>query len=717
MIHDVTKMIKTQNELRLFKAAVESVNVGVVIDDVTQEDSVVVYANEAFSRITGYERDEIINKNCRVLQNNDKDQPEIAILKESIAKKQTCDVTLRNYKKSGEMFYNNLVLSPVFLEDNKLNHYIGILRDVTQSIELRKELESANNAKSEFMANMSHEIRTPLNGIMGLTELTLETQLSDLQLDYLTKVKNASKSLLGIINDILDYSKIEANKIKIIQEKFSLTELVQNVNNLFGYNIEKKGLMYKVEMDETIDTLVIGDKLRISQVLNNFMSNALKFTHEGYIKFGIEVLERSSDGYLLRFCIEDSGIGIAQENQDKLFGIFVQEDSTTTKKYGGSGLGLAISKQLIELMGGKVLFESEKNKGSRFGFELELGDSHQSSQLLVSNNEEIVSMELLQKHNALLVEDNEVNQLIAQRTLQTIGFEVDVASNGEVAVEKAKQKDYDIIFMDLQMPVMDGYEATKNIKEFNQKTPIIALSAAVMESERVKALQYGMVDHISKPVDKGELLSAISKHFQLKMGTATSESKFANGEQVKLSIYEVDYEKLVSMLMSNALAEKTLEVFYDSFKDLPENLLSLQLQDSEKFRHSVHKLKGASGNIQSQKISALCKQIEEDEQNVLLVKNLANELQSLLLSIKTSIVDSKANRMKQPFDESKLSDKMDAMLQLLEDGNFINSELVDEFILLLEASNIESEKLELIKTYFQSYDYEEVHKLLLQMRG
>jgi PAS domain S-box-containing protein len=435
------------------------------------------------------------------------------------------------------------------------DQWIGVVRNITarkaseqrlkddaqeqeqKNEELEKALIAAREAtrmKSRFLANMSHEIRTPMNGVLGMTDFLLGTGLNPEQQEYAESIKRSADSLLALINDILDLSRIEAGQLRVDHTEFSLQSAMAETTSMFALQARAKGLEFISAIEGGLPEVVVGDPGRLRQVLTNLLGNAIKFTDRGQIGLKAEMAGRKPDAIRVKFTVHDSGIGISPGEQSRLFDTFTQGDESTTRKYGGTGLGLAISKQLVELLGGEIGLESDPGKGSRFWFTVTFGKAAAAKKevalrlspaphVIVAKSQTGTAQRseapagpssLQNSMRILLAEDNEINQRITLRLLQKLGLAADAVVNGREAVEALEKRQYDLVLMDCQMPDMDGYEATAVIRNREGKSrhqTICALTANAMDGDRERCLAAGMDDYISKPVGLEKLRQALDR--------------------------------------------------------------------------------------------------------------------------------------------------------------------------------------------------------------
>jgi CheY-like chemotaxis protein len=378
----------------------------------------------------------------------------------------------------------------------------------------QERAQAASLAKSEFLARMSHEFRTPLNGIIGMSRLVLGTELSPQQHDYVEKIVLSGRHLLHLVNDVLDFSKIEAQKMKLDTVAFDVRKVLANAAWMLNGACEAKGLRLEQEIASGVPQFVWGDPLRLSQVLINFLANAVKFTSEGEVRLKVTTVGAISGGQVrLRFSVQDTGPGVAEASRRKLFQRFEQADSSTTRKFGGTGLGLAIAARLAELMGGQVGHEPLQPRGSNFWLEVPL--SLAAAKDLPARADSAVNAQALEGlagRRVLVVEDNLVNQQVSRELLQSLGLRVELADDGQHALDLLRFKTFDLILMDVQMPVMDGLEATRRIREeLKLKVPVVAMTADVGMEDRQACLDAGMNDHLPKPFELEQLWEVLQR--------------------------------------------------------------------------------------------------------------------------------------------------------------------------------------------------------------
>ena len=472
--------------------------------------------NPAFVALLGYSKDELFRSPFLDFVHEDDKYRTITEFEKILRGKKILNFENRYIKKDG----STVVLNWVGNVDTITGEVYTIARDITEKVSILKELKEAKvtaeksvKVKDEFLSNMSHEIRTPLNAIIGFTELLKQSSLDAEQEKNVEIIRVASRNLMVIVNDILDVAKMESGMLELEKSPINIHNIATNVINLQKVKAREKGLKLLLSVDQDIPINVIGDSTRISQILLNFVSNAVKFTNEGYVELKIIEISRKENQSIIRFSVKDTGIGIEKEKVKHIFDRFSQAESSTTRIFGGTGLGLNISKKLLEKHNSTIEVQSELGKGSEFSFDIDFSiTTRGESSPLIPNNSNYSKNDLAGK-SLLIVEDNEHNQLLASAFSKKNGIKIDIAENGAVAVEKLKTTTYDWILMDLQMPVMDGFTATNIIrKDMKLNIPIIACSAHSKERERQNCINNGMDNYISKPFSEKNLIDVLKMH-------------------------------------------------------------------------------------------------------------------------------------------------------------------------------------------------------------
>ena len=600
---DITDRKKAEQALKRseekYRGIIENMNLGLLEVDTEER---IIYANHSFCQMCGYDIDELAGRVAsdvfatgnNVLRLWDKAELRTSGISDAY------EMAVRN--KKGEPKWWLISAAPLYDSHGKQIGSVGIHLDITKQkvleyklLEAKQEAEDSARAKELFLTNMSHEIRTPMNAIMGMGRQLQKTPLNIQQQFFLETINAASGNLLVIIDDILDLSKIESGRLSLQLAPFNFAGLVDKAILIIAQKAAEKGITVTKKVDADLATVLKGDPQRLGQVINNLLSNALKFTERGEIIVECAVLQDKDNRQVVQITVKDTGLGMSKEFLKIVFNKFSQEDEGSVRKYGGTGLGMSISKHLIEAMGGKISVESEKGVGTTVHFIVSLEKGLESE--LPKTSLAVAPEDVLKGVTVLLVEDNEMNRMVANTVLVQYGASVDEALNGLDAIDTLRKKSYDIVLMDIRMPVMDGIEATRVIREEISKTlPIIALTANVVKGEKEKCIQAGMNEFIGKPFDENDLIRAIAKYTEREVAPNT-QSEDNSIVQAPLPLY--DLTKLWDISRGKqAFVEKMVSIFITETTNAIQDIMAAyEARNTEKINSVAHKIKPSLYNL------------------------------------------------------------------------------------------------------------------------
>ena len=643
---DITKKNSLLNELekaeKKFRFLFDQSLDGIVVID--PKSNLPIEFNTKAHSMLGYSREEYSSLKITDIDVYDT-LDDVQMRKNLIHTKSVHEFETRHRHKSGSIL--DILVTATEIMMDQAAYILVTYRDTTEENTKQKKLigaledsEEMNKTKDIFLASMSHEIRTPLNGIIGLVEILSHSPLNEEQKKHIEVIKNSSSILKNLVNDILDYSKIQAGQMELEKISFSPIETIVMSERIFRHQADQKNIFFRSYYEVKNDVCVYGDSNRYTQILNNILGNAFKFTENGSVTIHVSALVEDYKS-VLTIKVQDTGIGMTQEQMNMVFNPFKQASLSHTRKYGGTGLGLSISKQLVELMGGEIVVESEYGSGSCFSVTIpfenaQIIEAEEKDDLAVFKSN--IRFDGSNK-SILIVDDSETNLLVIEGYLSFFGLNCDKAKNGVEAIEQVNKKVFDLIFMDIHMPIMSGLDASKEIKKTHPKLPIVALSAAVMERERAAALEIGINDYLTKPIELDEL-SKVLNHY---LNTDFLQITDTHSEVESSSLYGINIHELKKKFPKQEKLMQFLRLFVDEYKSISNELENINIHNSDLYG-IIHKIKGSAGNGSMEQLFSLCEKFEasiEIEVKNYFLGAINQELCSIIDSIEQLILGQK----------------------------------------------------------------------------
>jgi PAS domain S-box-containing protein len=626
-VEDISSRVEAEEALRRFRTALDASADMVFIVDF--DSMTIIDANATACALLGYPRARLLQMRATAILPHTEEEIREFFARLAHSEEASIRIESEHIREDGARFPIEVLLSVLDSDNHPL--VIAVSRDVTERVRAAEELmrakeqaEAASRAKSDFLANMSHEIRTPMNGVMGMTEILAQTSLDPSQRQHINIIRDSTRALLVIINDILDFSKIETGKLLLEATEFDPREVCAKAVQAVQSIAARKGLDLTLQAREDLPSRVVGDPVRLRQVLVNLLGNAIKFTEKGYCRLRVEPdsMPHDGDSHRLRFEVADSGIGIPKDKQESIFESFSQADLSITRKHGGTGLGLAICRQLVEMMGGHIQVESEPGAGAKFYFTITLSPpsaDREPSPPPVPSPEYALPPGL----KILLAEDNIVNQEVACHFLERHQCVVRIAQNGEEALHALRNESFDLVLMDVQMPVIDGIEATRIVREnhdgaYRGDIPIVAMTAHALDGDRERFLAMGMSDYLSKPIHPEELSLVIRRILARRGQNTTGQPTAPEDTATDFTHYPIlEFEETLSRVGgSRNVLQRLYETFLgDAMNRMQRLNAAIAGQDHPRAAHEAHTIKGAAGIIGALRLHAAAQAIEQHARN------------------------------------------------------------------------------------------------------